>query len=336
MRERDEAVLRDPDGVRHDKRDADRGGEPQRRRTQQRARVAIDQRRGGDAEHEIDHRVFRQHPEPERHAEQDAPAPVAALPELHIGEQRERPAQQQRHVGRDDAAREREAGGERHQQRGPERGGLVVQRLGDGVGDEAGAEIEHRRRRADAGFGRAADGFRARDHPGEQRRLREVAERELARPRPVLRFVEEQIDLREREPDQPDHGHGNEDDKTHRKAAFGRDARRGVGERGHHATMSHKGAAKRIRPVSAVSAPRPGRLPAAGRPGGAAERNRRTASQAAALAASSSTQTARHNAVRAEVFLRSDMTPPRSRTFTLSAAPHETTIAAGTPALHRD
>jgi hypothetical protein len=54
------------------------------------------------------------------------------------------------------------------------------------------------------------------------------------------------------------------------------------------------------------------------------------ASQAAAVAARSSTQTIRHNAVRAEVFVRSDMTPTPFGTFYRIAAPHETDFAAGT------
>jgi hypothetical protein len=53
------------------------------------------------------------------------------------------------------------------------------------------------------------------------------------------------------------------------------------------------------------------------------------ASQAAALAARSSTQTARHNAARAEVFFCSDMTPPLAP-FYLIGAPQETDFAAGT------
>jgi hypothetical protein len=39
---------------------------------------------------------------------------------------------------------------------------------------------------------------------------------------------------------------------------------------------------------------------------------------------------ARHNAVRAEVFLRSDMNPTLLRTFYLIGGPGETDFAAGT------
>ena len=134
-------------------------------------------------------------PRPKRHAEQHGPSPVRLGQQLHVGQQRHRPAEHQRHVGRDDAARENHTRLQARNQRRPRRGSLVVELVG------------RWRKRPDK-CAKCSSGEATRTHasplpqtllrggddPGQQRRLGEVAEGEFARPRPILRFVHEQID----------------------------------------------------------------------------------------------------------------------------------------------
>ena len=49
-----------------------------------------------------------------------------------------------------------------------------------------------------------------RDQPGEHGRLGEIAQRQLARPYPILGFIEEQIDCRDSQPDQANDGKDDE------------------------------------------------------------------------------------------------------------------------------
>ena len=207
------------------------------------------------------------------------------------------------------------AGAERQQHRRPERGLAVVERFGDQVDHQAGAEIEDRGRRADAGFARSADEVGGRDRPCQQRRLGEVAEVELARPRPVLRFVEEQIDLREGQSDQPDPGQQREDQHANAK-------RRSAEVRGAVSASDVMARLCRTNPrcltsvfrgrINADAGPDPGRLQLLHRTGTGT--NRRTVAGRRACRQHQRAQTALHSVRRfAARSARSDMTPPRTR-----------------------
>ena len=167
------------------------------------ARGAIEQRGDGDAGEKVGHRIFRQHADAERAAEHAAPsaspARATASPSASSASAQQNSSGtsvEMMRRGEHDARQQRE--GERR----PERGARIVELVGDGVDHQRRAEIEDRARRAHAGLAVAADRAGRCDDPRQQRRLREVAEGELARPRPVLRLVEEQIDDRVMQADQ--------------------------------------------------------------------------------------------------------------------------------------
>ena len=71
--------------------------------------------------------------------------------------------------------------------------------------------MKNRRRRTDAGFAIAAYRLGDADDPGHEWGLREIAPAQLARPAPILGFVDEQIDVGERKAHKPDDGDGDED-----------------------------------------------------------------------------------------------------------------------------
>ena len=156
-----------------------------------------------DAEEDIEHRLLGEQAEPDGDAEQDRIAKALPPHQHHPGVEHDRPAHDQRNVGRDQQrrighARQR---GEDHPR--PEADPGVVQHPGGEEEDDRGERVEKGRGGPDAGFGIAADLADAADHPGDHRRLGEIAEGKLLRPRPILRLVEHEIGLGEIDRRQP-------------------------------------------------------------------------------------------------------------------------------------
>lgn len=94
---------------------------------------------------EVDHGVFRQQSRTDGGAEQHRPAPIRPLQQAHIGKERQRPEQNERHVGRHDAGGECDTGAEACQLRGPESGLGAVKCAPDPISQETCPELHQRR-----------------------------------------------------------------------------------------------------------------------------------------------------------------------------------------------
>ncbi len=205
------------------------------------------------------HRVFGEQADPGGDADDDPPAPSRTLARANEGIERDRPAQHQRHVGRHDG------GGQRHRRQGriehggPAGGSGIVKPPGDRVDDEPGRHVKQRRGDANGELVLAEDRCRQRDDPGQQWRLREIAERQMARPQPVLRLVGIKIDRIAGEPNEARRGDGKQRvggdalvvSLAHRRAGHRRAGHRRAGHRraGHrragHRRAGHRRAAHR-------------------------------------------------------------------------------------------
>ncbi len=168
-------------------------------------RVAADEPGEHDAGDEVGHRVLVEQAEAQRHREQRRPRSLASPEHLHVGEERQCPEEQQDHVGGHDPHRERDADRHGDGQPRPEGGGYAVEHPRRAIDEQAGAEIEKGRRRANARDAFPANEARPGIDPSDQRRLGEVAERQLARPVPILRLVHVEIDDGEVLSDQPEY-----------------------------------------------------------------------------------------------------------------------------------
>jgi hypothetical protein len=91
-------------------------------------------------------------------------------------------------------------------QRRPEADARVVEPSADPVDEDRRASVQEWGGQANSELAVAKKAGGQRDQPGDERRLRVVAERELLRPHPVLRFVREQIGRLERQPKQSQPG----------------------------------------------------------------------------------------------------------------------------------
>ena len=160
-----------------------------------RARVApgIDRH----AEHEIGRGIFGEETEADTRADQRREAHLPCLDQPDPAIEGERPEQDERDVGGDQQRGE----GRRRQRcehhRRPEADAGAVKGAGGEKQDDGGDGVEDWRRRPHAPFGVAADFRREPDQPGDERGLREIAEGEVARPRPILGLVEEEVGLGE-------------------------------------------------------------------------------------------------------------------------------------------
>lgn len=90
---------------------------------------------------------------------------------------------------------------DQHERR-PERDAPVVERVCECVDEKTRSEVENGRGRANACLRASAYALRGRDNPGDQGRLGEIGESGLLCPRPILRFVEIEVDDRKVLPDQ--------------------------------------------------------------------------------------------------------------------------------------
>ncbi len=152
-------------------------------------RLGRDQRRDHCAKNEIEHRVFGQQTIADGDAADQRPAPAGFVHRPQKGVERHRPAEQQRHVGGD------QAGGIGHPRQGrigertPESQPAVADTLADGEQHQRRRRVQQWRGHADRPFAIAEQpGGRGND-PGDQRRLGEIAEVGRLRPPPVLRLV---------------------------------------------------------------------------------------------------------------------------------------------------
>ena len=136
----------------------------------------------------VDHRVFREQPEPGGDPDRDPPRRDPPARPIRIarpdeGVERRRPARQQRGVGRDDVSGQRHAGRRQIGERRPEPDPAVIEPRSDRI-DEPGRDgVQQRGRQADRELAVAECAGRQRDQPGDQRRLRVVAEAPGAAPR---------------------------------------------------------------------------------------------------------------------------------------------------------
>ena len=133
-----------------------------------------------------------------------------------MGEREERhgPAKEQRHVGRDDAGRERHAGERREREAGNGAGARVVETASeqkDGERRPVCTSGDGRRTQSSEGPQRG----REPDQPGDERGLGVVAEGRLEAPGPVLRLVEEEVRAVEGERDQPQDEQGRQQPREH-------------------------------------------------------------------------------------------------------------------------
>ena len=199
----DKAVCVVPIKVRRDQDERDKRDDERSPPTQSLPRLGREDGVTGHAEREIDHSVFSEQAYADGEAERDGPRHALALDQLGPEIERDRPEQQKRHIGSD-------GGGEKgsHRQRvehdcRPEAGARPVERPARQEHEPAGNGIEHRRKAANTGFAVTAKFRSAADDPGDQRRLGEIAEIELPRPRPILRLVKHEVGAGESIGDQP-------------------------------------------------------------------------------------------------------------------------------------
>ena len=153
-----------------------------------------DNQEDSQAEQEIAHRVFGKKPKTEGPAEHYRPSPIRLRVEMPDRQQRQRPEEQQRHVGRNDEAGEDHARQGRVDQRREEADALVEQSPPDICDDDTGRGMEQRRPHPDRPLLIAGDGGGGRDQPGDDGRLGEIAVSQMARPRPVLRLIRQQVE----------------------------------------------------------------------------------------------------------------------------------------------
>ena len=174
------------------------------------ARFRRDGRIDRIAERQVDHRVFGVEAKADRHAERDARGKRRPLDMMDDRQQADRPEQQQRHVGRHQRRRNRRARHQRIDQRRPERDAARMEFRRDRIDDQRRQQMHQRRRQAHAERRVAAQRGGRADDPGDQRRLGVVAEGRLLAPRPVLRFVEEQLGVGDGKRDDADSQYGDE------------------------------------------------------------------------------------------------------------------------------
>ena len=141
----------------------------------------------------IRHCEFGEKPQPRRQPDREPPPPCPALARPDEGVECRRPARQQRRVGRNDEAGYRNAGQAGVNERGPEPDAPIVKPCTDCVDKDCSGCVEQRRREPHRKLAVAEQPGRQRDQPGDQWRLREVAESEVPRPDPILRFVRVEV-----------------------------------------------------------------------------------------------------------------------------------------------
>ncbi len=151
----------------------------------------------------IGHRIFGKQSEAGRYPGDQPPAPAARLARPDEGIERRRPAWHQGRIGRDDEGRQRHARQRRIGQRRPEADAPIVQPRPDRIDEAGGGGMQQRRRQTDGKFAVAENGRGQRDQPGDKRRLRVIPERQMLRPRPVLRLVRVKPGRLHPQPQQP-------------------------------------------------------------------------------------------------------------------------------------
>ena len=161
---------------------------------------------GGEEEREADrehrHRIFGEQAEADRKPEQTPPLQPAVAGEADAGIERRRPEQEEERIGRDQQRGEedRRQGDVEHRRPGADPGS--VKGGAGGIEQEGGRGMGQWRGDAHA-EGAVAEQVRAgADDPGDQRRLRVVAEVGAERPHPVLRLVAGEVEPVEGEQDE--------------------------------------------------------------------------------------------------------------------------------------
>ena len=193
--DRGEAMLGVPDHVRSEQDERDERGHDAAAALQRRACLARDKRVTGDAQHDVDHRLFGEETKADRDTEQDGEAHALPPDQHHPEIQRDDPEQDQRDVGRDQK-RGVGDGRKRVEDDGrPEADPFAEQRPPGEEHRHRGERVEHGGGRPDADLAVAADRGCPTDQPGDHRGLGEIAESEVSRPSPILGLVEDEVGL---------------------------------------------------------------------------------------------------------------------------------------------
>ena len=150
----------------------------------------------------VRHRIFGKKAEPRGNPDRNPPSLAARLTRPDERVECCRPARQQHGVGRDQKGRKRDAGQSDVRQCGPEGGAAVIEPRRNPIDEGGGDRMQQRRRQADRKFAVPECPRRQRDDPGDQRRLRIIAERRVQGPKPVLRLVRVEVGGCRAEPDE--------------------------------------------------------------------------------------------------------------------------------------
>ncbi len=189
------AVRGVPDDERGEYRERDGEARKQSRRDKPAAQRGRREQGEDDAGREKGGGELRLQREAKRQAQRDQPAPLARAPELDQGAKPKRPKHDQRSIGGDEHRADRdERHGDPHQRR--ERG--FFRRMEQAPGDE-GDKGGHRandeeRKRPHAELGAAEQRSRGADDEGDHRRVVEIPERQGARPKRIIGFVEGELE----------------------------------------------------------------------------------------------------------------------------------------------
>ena len=202
------AVQRVPDQVRRQHRQREACGQRQLRRPPPPAHRGRHRRMQAEPERQVDDGVFRQAPEPQRQPQPRRPS--EPRPRAIAGQPPRIAPHRERRTGHHQAVCGDHRGGELHarrqavDRRRPEPGPPAVQTPPRPLERDGGDGVRQRRGQAHEGFPIPEGGGR-RDDPGDHRRLGEVAERQMARPHPVLSLLWVELDGAEEE---AGHAHG--------------------------------------------------------------------------------------------------------------------------------
>ena len=189
---------------------------------------------------EVEHGVLGEQPAADGQAAAQRPSPAAAVAPADQAIERQRPEQQQRHVGGDQRGRQPDARQRRIGDRRPGGESGPAELPGDAPDHQRGRPVQQRARQPHRPLAIAEQAGGGGDKPGDQRRLRVVAPGELLGPVPVLRFLEVELERRRR--DEQHAGSGQRCDDGEYDAKCGQAAlprRRRQGRRGRRRQGGH-------------------------------------------------------------------------------------------------
>src|SRR5215472_12541994 len=154
----------------------------------------------------VRHSVFRKKPQSCGEPDREPPSPFFSLTRTNERVECDCPEKQQRRIGRNDERGNRYSGKADIGDRRPEPDAPLVKPGPNAIDEDRRAGMQKRRGQPNRELAVGKNSSRCSDQPRDKRRLRIVAERQLLRPNPVLRFVREQIGWLQCQPNQTQRG----------------------------------------------------------------------------------------------------------------------------------